>query len=277
MSTAQAILRVEGLGKRFGRFSALRDLSFAVAPGETLGLLGRNGAGKSTAIRILCNLLRPSAGQAWLRGEAILGTRGVAHRRLIGAVVEAPRFYPQLSGRRNLALVARLLGVEDGRVDAMLERVDLAARAHVPFGQFSMGMKQRLGLAAAFLHRPPLVILDEPTTGLDPVGQRQIRDLIRALTHDAGVSALLCSHLLDEVGELCDRALVIEQGALILEQPLAGGGIAAVEACFRKLAHARDGAARDGAAWDGAARNGAAQEAAHEPAAAEPPPPQERP
>jgi len=243
VSPSEAILRVEALSKRFGRFEALRGISFSIAPGETLGFLGRNGAGKSTAIRILCNLIRPSGGEAWLRGQPILGLRTVAHRRLIGAVVEAPRFYPQLSGRRNLGLVARLLGVAPERVEALLARVDLLARADVAFGQYSMGMKQRLGLAAAFLHEPPLVILDEPTAGLDPVGQRQIRDLIRGLARESGVSTLLCSHQLDEVGELCDRALVVEQGALILEQSLAGGGMSAVEACFRELAVA--GAARE--------------------------------
>jgi len=236
MSTPEPILRVEGLSKRYGAFEALRGLSFAIAPGETVGLLGRNGAGKSTAIRILCGLARPSAGQAWLRGEPILGTRGVAHRRLIGAMVEAPRFYPQLSGRRNLLQLARLLGVDAARVQALLAQVELTERADVPFGRYSMGMKQRLGLAAAFLHGPALAILDEPTTGLDPVGQRQVRDLIRQLSAGEGVSTLLCSHQLDEVAELCGRALVLERGALILEQPLADGGIAAVEACFRELA-----------------------------------------
>jgi ABC-2 type transport system ATP-binding protein len=120
--------------------------------------------------------------------------------------------------------------VDAARVEELLARVDLATRAHVRFGQFSMGMKQRLGLAAAFLHRPPLVILDEPTTGLDPVGQVQVRDLIARLAREDGVSTLLCSHQLDEVGALCDRALVIEEGRLLLEQPLA------VEACFRELA-----------------------------------------
>jgi ABC-2 type transport system ATP-binding protein len=235
--SAEPILRVEGLRKRYGRFEALRGVSFQVGAGETLGFLGRNGAGKSTTIRILCNLIRPSAGQAWLRGAPMLGTGGVAHRRLIGAVLEAPPFYPQLSGRRNLTLLARLLGLGRERVEEMLARVELGERADVPFGQYSTGMKQRLGLAAAFLHRPPLVILDEPTSGLDPVGQRQVRGLIARLAREEGVSTLLCSHLLDEVGELCQRALVIERGALILEQPLGDGdGIAAVEACFRALA-----------------------------------------
>ncbi len=236
MSSPEPILRVEGLSKRYGAFEALRGLTFSIAPGETVGMLGRNGAGKSTAIRILCGLARPSAGQAWLRGEPMLGTRSVAHRRLIGAVVEAPRFYPQLSGRRNLLQLARLLGVDAARVEALLARVELTERADVAFGRYSMGMKQRLGLAAAFLHRPALAILDEPTTGLDPVGQRQVRDLIRQLAGSEGVSTLLCSHQLDEVAELCGRALVLERGALILEQPLAAGGIAAVEACFREMA-----------------------------------------
>ncbi len=233
------ILRVEGLSKRFGKFEALRSVSFCVRRGETVGFLGRNGAGKSTTIKILCNLIRPSGGQAWLEGEPILGVHAVSHHRVLGAIVETPCFYPHLTGRKNLALVGRLAGVGGDRVEAMLAEVGLEERAGVPFGQFSLGMKQRLGLAAAFLHAPRLVILDEPTNGLDPVGQRQIRELIRALTREQGVGALLCSHLLDEVAELCDRAMVIEQGQIIMDHPLAAqGDIDAVAARFEALAEA---------------------------------------
>jgi ABC-type multidrug transport system ATPase subunit len=231
-------LRVDGLSKRYGDFWALRELSFAIRPGEIVGFLGQNGAGKSTAIKILCNLIRPSEGAAYLSGEPITGRSDASHRRHLGAIVEAPRFYPQLSGRKNLALIARIRKVPPERVDALLTQVGLEERAGERFGRYSMGMKQRLGLAAVLLHEPSLIILDEPTNGLDPVGMKQIQELIASLQQQHGVSVLLCSHQLDEVAALCQRALVLHQGKLLLEQPLAGpDGIAAVRATFDNLAH----------------------------------------
>ena len=233
----QKLLVVEGVSKRYQAFDALREVSFFLENGEILGLLGRNGAGKSTLIKILCNLVRPTLGQAWLAGEPILAGKSARHRAFIGAVIEAPRFYPQLSGRANLSMIARLRKISHSRVREMLEQVGLQDRAAIPFGQYSMGMKQRLGLAAAFLHSPKLVILDEPTSGLDPVGQTRIRSLIRELTVAHGAGALLCSHLLEEVGELCGRALVMEKGSLILERKLDGAqGMAGLRACFAELA-----------------------------------------
>jgi len=235
---AEDILRVERLSKRYGEFWALRELSFSIRPGEIVGFLGQNGAGKSTAIKILCNLIRPTEGAAYLNGVPITGRTDSAHRRQLGAIVEAPRFYPQLSGRKNLALVARILRVDPARVEALLSQVGLEERAGERFGRYSMGMKQRLGLAAVLLHEPSLIILDEPTNGLDPVGMQQIQHLIASLQMRHGVSVLLCSHQLDEVAALCQRALVLHQGRLLLEQPLAGPeGIAAVRATFAELAH----------------------------------------
>ncbi len=263
-ATTGSVLRVEGLTKRYGNFAAVTDVSFSLAEGEVVAFLGQNGAGKSTVIKLLCNLVRPSAGQAWLDGEPILGTRGALHRRTLGAVVEAPGFYPQLSGRRNLELVARLRGVSAAAVTRMLERVGLAERGAERFGRYSQGMKQRLGLAAAFLHRPRLVILDEPTGGLDPVGCAQIHELIRGLAQppdgaaggpgnpSAGdadrpaqaparphrSSVLLCTHQLSEAAAVCQRALVIERGRIVLDANLAGpGGMAAVRGVFESLAH----------------------------------------
>ena len=242
MGAVGDMLRVEGLSKRFGRFQALDGLSFELKRGEVLGFLGRNGAGKSTTIKILCNLLRADAGQAWLDDTPILGTTSVEHRRMIGAVIEAPRFYPQLSGMDNLAQVARLHGVEGERTAEILARVGLKDAAHVMFGHYSMGMRQRLGLAAAFVHKPRLAILDEPTNGLDPVGQRQIRSLIRNLAAEEGGSTLLCSHVLEEVEELCGRALVIDGGRKILDMPLGGkviekaAAMGGLRECFEVLA-----------------------------------------
>lgn len=231
------VLRVEGLTKRYGAYVAVDNLSFAIGEREVLGLLGQNGAGKSTAIKILCNLAHATSGQAWLDGQPILGGRGGEHRRRLGVMVEAPRFYPQLSGRDNLRLLARLQGVAAERVERMLEQVGVAERAHERFDRFSMGMKQRLGLAAVFLHRPSLIILDEPTTGLDPVGRAQIHDIIAGLAGEHAVSILLCSHHLSEVGRLCQRALVMDHGRLILEQTLREpGDIQAVDKVFRDIA-----------------------------------------
>jgi ABC-2 type transport system ATP-binding protein len=253
------LLRVEGLSKRYGARPAVVDVSFTLAPGEVVAFLGRNGAGKSTVLKILCGLVRPDAGQAWLDGVPLLRgipllrsvplLRGIsllrsvplldadpAGRRALGAAIEAPRFYPHLSGRHNLSLVARLLGVE-AAVPAMLERVGLADRAGERFGRYSMGMKQRLGLAAAFVHRPRLVLLDEPTAGLDPVGYAQIHELIRTLVRERGAAVLLCTHQLAEAAALCERALAIEAGRLVLNESLSRSeGLAAVQALFDRMA-----------------------------------------
>ncbi|MCZ6471987.1 MAG: ABC transporter ATP-binding protein [SAR324 cluster bacterium] len=234
---SEAVLRVEGLTKRYGRFTALRDLSFSVAKGEVVGLLGQNGAGKSTTIKIICNLVRPTAGEVYLEGQPVTGQRSGEHRRKMGVIVEAPRFYPLLSGRANLELLARIYGAGDGRAAALLEQVGLSERQEERFGRYSMGMKQRLGLAAVLLNEPSLVVLDEPTTGLDPVAQLQIHDLILKLTREHQVSALMCSHILSEVETLCHRALVLHRGELLLEQSLREkDGIAEVAKVFKGIA-----------------------------------------
>ncbi|MBI4082530.1 MAG: ABC transporter ATP-binding protein [Candidatus Lambdaproteobacteria bacterium] len=234
---ADVVLRVEGLTKRFGDFVAVRDLTFAITRGEVVGFLGQNGAGKSTTIKMICNLVRPTAGEIWLDGQPIARARAADHRRRLGAIVEAPRFYPQLSGRRNLELLARLHGVAPERVERLLHEVGLVERQAETFGRFSMGMKQRLGLAAVLLNAPSLIVLDEPTTGLDPVGQEQIHELIRDLAGKHQATILLSSHLLPEVAAICTRALVIHRGALILDQPLRDpSAIGAVERVFHGIA-----------------------------------------
>ncbi len=232
-----AVLRVEGLTKRYGSFTAVDDLSFSVHEGEVVGFLGQNGAGKSTTIKMLCNLVRPTSGEIWLNGKPIVGRVSAEHRRAMGVIVEAPRFYPHLSGRRNLQLIARIHGLPDERVDGLLREVGLEERRHERFGRFSMGMKQRLGLAAVLLNEPSLIVLDEPTTGLDPVGTKQIHELFRSLTRERKVSVLLCSHILSEVEALCGRALVIHQGRLILDQSLKKkNSISKIEKAFSEIA-----------------------------------------
>lgn len=248
-----ARLKVTNLSKRYGAMMAVRDLSFSLEAGETLGFLGRNGAGKSTTIKMLCGLTHPTTGEATLEGESLLGPKAASIRGKLGVVVETPRFYPQLSGRRNLEFVARLHGASHERVSEMLDLVGLGSDAgsdggneannatqnpsQKRFGHYSSGMKQRLGLAAVFLHQPDLVILDEPTSGLDPVVRLQILELVRTLSKNEGAAVLLCSHLMDEVQMLCDRVLVIEKGELALEQILKSKkDMQAVEDCFAALA-----------------------------------------
>lgn len=232
-----ALLQVEHLTKTFGDFRAVDGLSFALQSGEVVGFLGQNGAGKSTTIKMITGLVRPTSGSIRLKGEDMLTGHAAAMRRGIGAIVEAPRFYPHLSGRKNLLMVGRLYGVDAARVDALLERVGLSESVNVAFGRYSMGMKQRLGLAAVLLHAPPLIILDEPTNGLDPVGRLQIQELIAELAKEHGVTVLLCTHLLDEVSKLCSRAMVIHQGRMMLEQTLAKPeDIQKIEAAFLSIA-----------------------------------------
>lgn len=236
------ILKVDGLSKQFGKFLALDNLSFSISRGEIVGFLGQNGAGKSTTIKILCSLIHPSSGDVLLDGVSILGRNGTAQRKNLGVIVEAPRFYPHLSGRKNLTFIARLKGVPENEVDALLGEVGLKERAHEKFGKYSMGMKQRLGLAAVLLGSPALVVLDEPTTGLDPVGREQIHQLILSLAKSHKISILLCSHLLSEVETLCSRALVMHGGKLLLDQPLGKpGGMAQLKLKFQELANSAEG------------------------------------
>ncbi|SFB44444.1 ABC-2 type transport system ATP-binding protein [Amycolatopsis marina] len=211
------------LTKRYGRTVVVRDLDLTVEPGEVYGFLGPNGAGKTTTLRMLLGLVRPTSGSALLRGRQP-GTGG--HLDGVGALVEGPAFYPYLSGRDNLRVLAHHAKVGRKRVAAVLDTVDLADRAGDRYSTYSLGMRQRLGLAAALLKDPALLILDEPTNGLDPAGMADMRALIRALARE-GRTVLLSSHLLGEVEQVCDRVGVLSHGELIAEKPvgeLASGG-----------------------------------------------------
>jgi ABC-2 type transport system ATP-binding protein len=214
------VLRTRGLVKRFGTLTAVDQLDLEVRRGEVVGLLGPNGAGKSTTIGMILGLVRPTAGTAEVMGRDVWRDRENALAGS-GAIVETPAFYPYLSGRDNLVALALIRGGDArARVDPLLERVGLAARARSKYRTYSLGMKQRLGIASTLLGDPPLVILDEPANGLDPAGQREIRELVRELaTEDHGV--LLASHLLYEVEQICDRVLVINKGKLIASGTIA--------------------------------------------------------
>jgi ABC-2 type transport system ATP-binding protein len=202
------------LTKRYRDLVAVDDLSLTVRAGEVYGFLGPNGAGKTTTLRILLGLLRPTSGRVLVNGRAPGALAGV------GALIEGPAFYPYLSGRDNLRVLARHAGVADGRIDVVLDLVDLTGRAKDRYSAYSMGMKQRLGVAAALLKDPRLLILDEPTNGLDPAGMADMRQLIRRLGA-AGSTVLLSSHLLGEVEQICDRVGIISHGRLVREGTVA--------------------------------------------------------
>lgn len=204
----------QGLTKRYGDLYAVRDLDLTVRAGEVYGFLGPNGAGKTTTLRMLLGLVRPTAGRVLLHGRAAGALDGV------GALVEGPGFYPYLSGRDNLRVLARHAGVPGRRVDVVLDLVELSGRAGDRYATYSLGMKQRLGVAAALLKDPRLLVLDEPTNGLDPAGMADMRALIRRLGA-SGRTVLLSSHLLGEVQQICDRVGVISQGRLVREGTVA--------------------------------------------------------
>lgn len=211
---AELIVETRRLTKRYGeRIVAVDSLDLRVRRGEVYGFLGPNGAGKTTTLRMLLGLARPTSGQAMVAGAAPGTPEGLAR---IGAMIESPAFYPFLSGRDNLRVMAKHAGVPEARIDVVLEEVDLAKRAADRFATYSQGMKQRLGVAAALLKDPELLILDEPTNGLDPAGVAEMRTLIRQLGQGRR-TVLLSSHLLVEVEHVCDRVGVIRNGKLVAE------------------------------------------------------------
>ncbi|WP_330183773.1 ABC transporter ATP-binding protein [Nocardia sp. NBC_01503] len=209
----EAIVSTDRLTKRYGSHTAVDAVSMSVRRGEIYGFLGPNGAGKTTTLRMLVGLIRPTDGAATVLGERPGDSETL---RRIGVLIEGPGFYPYLSGRDNLRVLARYRGVERAEVEQVLDRVALAARGSDKFRTYSLGMKQRLGVAAALLGRPDLLILDEPTNGLDPAGMAEMRELITGLAAD-GHTVVLSSHLLSEVQEICDRVGVISGGQLLTE------------------------------------------------------------
>ena len=242
MDKEDILVETRDLTKRYGsRIVAVDRVSLTVRRGEVYGFLGPNGAGKTTTLRILLGLVRPTSGMASVLGRAPGDPEGLAR---VGALVESPAFYPYLSGWDNLRVVARYAGVPKTKIEATLELVELRDRARDKFATYSMGMKQRLGVAATLLKDPELLILDEPTNGLDPAGMVDMRALIRRLSSDER-TVLLSSHLLGEVQQICDRVGVISHGRLIAEstvEELRGRGALLVAA--QPLGRARERAER---------------------------------
>jgi ABC-2 type transport system ATP-binding protein len=222
-STTAPAIEVEGLRKSFrrglgSRHVALDGLDLVVEPGRVHGFLGPNGSGKTTTIRALLGLVRADAGSMRLFGHETPDALPDVVRH-IGAVVESPQFFPHFSGRRNLRLLAQTAGVKRRRVDEVLEIVGLHDRAKDPVRGYSLGMRQRLAIAATLLKEPSLLILDEPNNGLDPAGIREVRDLMRTLA-DGGVTVLLSSHILAEVQQVCDSVSIVSRGRHVVTGPV---------------------------------------------------------
>ncbi|MCY3802085.1 MAG: ABC transporter ATP-binding protein [Chloroflexi bacterium] len=217
---SEPVVRLEGLTKRFGSLTAVDQLDLEVIPGEVFGFLGPNGAGKSTTIGMMLGLIEPTAGSVEMFGMDASRHRSDVLRR-VGAIIEAPAFYPYLSGRDNLRVVARYSGGgHESQIDEVLELVGLGGREKDKIKHYSTGMKQRLGLASVLLGEPDLIVLDEPTAGLDPAGTHEFRELIRATATESGRTVFMSSHLLSEVQQTCDRVAIINRGRTVLQESL---------------------------------------------------------
>ncbi|MEV4512708.1 ATP-binding cassette domain-containing protein [Dactylosporangium sp. NPDC049525] len=218
-------ISTRGLTKRYGTRTVVDALDLDVPAGVVAGFVGPNGAGKTTTLRMLLGLVRPDGGTGSVNGLPL--NQPAAYLPRVGALIEGPAFYPGLSGERNLAVQAALGGIDPAGIPALLDRVGLAGRGRDAVQRYSLGMKQRLGIAAALLGDPALVVLDEPTNGLDPAGIREMRGIVRSI-HQDGRTVLVSSHLLTEVEQVCDWLIVIGDGRRRYQGPtrdlLAGGG-----------------------------------------------------
>jgi ABC-type multidrug transport system ATPase subunit len=213
-----SIIQVNHLSKQFNQVKAVTDLSFTVNEGDVYGFLGQNGAGKSTTIRMLLTLIQPSSGEIEIFGKELSAHRSEILKQ-VGAVIEKPDLYKYLSAYHNLSIFAKMSGIKTTRKLLMdqLQMVGLEERAHDKVRTFSQGMKQRLGLAVALVHNPRLIILDEPTNGLDPQGIADIRNLILRLSREMGKTILISSHLLSEIELIATRMIIINKGEKVVE------------------------------------------------------------
>jgi ABC-type multidrug transport system ATPase subunit len=215
-----SVIKVQALSKNFGAIKAVDQLSFEVAAGQVYGFLGQNGSGKSTTIRMLLSLIHPSQGHIEIFGQSLTGNRSAILEQ-IGAVIERPDLYPYLTAQEHLTLFAKLRKqkIAPSKIEATLAQVGLLARANDKVQTYSLGMKQRLGIGIALLHDPKLIILDEPTNGLDPQGIADIRQLIKSLSKEQGKTVLVSSHLLSEIEQIASHILIIHQGKKMAEGP----------------------------------------------------------
>ncbi len=213
-----AIIQVQNLSKKYKDVLAVNSLSFSVGYGDVFGFLGPNGAGKSTTIRMLLSLIFPTDGEVFLFGKSLKNNRNEVLKK-VGAIVEKPDMYGYLSAYKNLEILGRISGcdVSRNRIMEMLELVNLAGRADSKVKTFSHGMKQRLGLAQSLLHNPELIILDEPTTGLDPQGMKEMRDIINTLSTEKNITIFLSSHILHEVELVANRMIIMNKGTAVVQ------------------------------------------------------------
>ncbi len=214
----EAIIEIKGLQKSFGGFQAVKDVNFTVKKGDVFGFLGPNGAGKSTTMRCMLSLIMPNAGQIRLFGKDLINERNAILSR-VGSIVEKPDFYKYLSALKNLELFARISGADVQRKTILktLDFVGLAGRENDKVSGFSHGMRQRLGIAQTLMHQPELIVLDEPTTGLDPQGIIEVRDLILRLKNEQGKTVILSSHQLSEIELVANRMVIIHKGETLIE------------------------------------------------------------
>jgi ABC-2 type transport system ATP-binding protein len=211
MNPLETILSIKNLNKRYGSLQALKNVSFDIHKGNVYGILGPNGSGKSTTLGIVLNVVNETSGEySWFNGSM------KTHEALkkVGAIIERPNFYPYMTAKENLELVCKIKGINYAKVNEKLELVGLVDRQNSKFSTFSLGMKQRLAIASALLNDPEILILDEPTNGLDPQGIHQIRDIIKQIA-SKGTTILLASHLLDEVEKVCTHVLVLRKGEIL--------------------------------------------------------------
>lgn len=213
----QEIIRTEFLTKRYGDYSVLQDISLNVHQGEIYGFLGLNGAGKTTTIRMLLGMIKPTSGEAYINGQRVLGAKPHLWQQ-VGYMVETPYAYPNFTVRENLRLIAKLRGLpEKQSTEAVMDRLQLARYADTKAKNLSLGNAQKLGLAKAMIHNPSVLILDEPTNALDPAGIVQIRELLRHLAKEEGVTVFISSHILEEMSKLASRIGIINGGTLLEE------------------------------------------------------------
>ena len=215
-----SVIKVQALSKNFGAIKAVDQLSFEVEAGQVYGFLGQNGSGKSTTIRMLLSLIHPSEGHIEIFGQSLTDNRSAILEQ-VGAVIERPDLYPYLTAQEHLSLFSKLRKqkITAAKIEATLSQVGLLARANDKVQTYSLGMKQRLGIGIALLHDPKLIILDEPTNGLDPQGIADIRQLIKSLSKDEGKTVLVSSHLLSEIEQIASHILIIHHGKKMAEGP----------------------------------------------------------
>ncbi len=238
MTSPTVALSADHLAKRYGAREAVSDAHFSLHRGEVFGFLGPNGAGKTTTIRMLVGLVKPT------RGRVVIGGFDLAHDfenaiRHVGCIVESPDLYRFLTGRENLEHFARMVGGEAlSRIDSLAELVKMTSRLDEPVGTYSLGMRQRIGIAQSLLADPSVLILDEPANGLDPAGIREIRALLRHLADNRGLAVFVSSHLLQEVERTCDRVAIVHRGVTLATGPigeLTRGGTQSLEDLFIEL------------------------------------------